>query len=246
MNVFTHIGRYCLLLRNVFGRPEKARIYWNQFLTETRSLGLNSFGIVALISVFMGAVITLQTASMIGNPWVPLYTVGYTTRQSVILEFSPTIISLILAGKVGSNIASEIGTMRVTEQIDALDIMGVNSAGYLIFPKILAAVFFFPFLVIFSMALGLIGGWLVVLGTGVMTEPGYLYGIKFDFQTFSVTYALIKTVCFAFIITTISAYQGYYTDGGALEVGRSSTRAVVHSSILILIMNYILTNLLLI
>ena len=246
MNVFTHIGRYCLLLRNVFGRPEKARIYWAQFLTETRSLGLNSFGIVALISVFMGAVITLQTASMIGNPWVPLYTVGYTTRQSVILEFSPTIISLILAGKVGSNIASEIGTMRVTEQIDALDIMGVNSAGYLIFPKILAAVFFFPFLVIFSMALGLIGGYLVVIGTGIMTEHGYLYGIKFDFQTFSVTYALIKAVCFAFIITTISAYQGYYTDGGALEVGRSSTRAVVHSSILILIMNYILTNLLLI
>lgn len=246
MNVFYHIGRYCLLLRDVFSKPEKFRIYWTQFLTESRSLGLNSFGIVALISVFMGAVITLQTASMIGNPWVPLYTVGYTTRQSVILEFSPTIISLILAGKVGSNIASEIGTMRVTEQIDALDIMGVNSAGYLIFPKIIAAIFFFPFLVIFSMALGLLGGYLVVWGTGIMTEYGYLYGIKFDFQTFSVTYALVKAVCFAFIITTISAYQGYYTNGGALEVGRSSTRAVVHSSILILVANYILTNILLI
>ncbi len=246
MNVFAHIGNYCLLLRDVFSKPEKFHIYWKQFMLETRSLGLNSFGIVALISVFMGAVITLQTASMIGSPWVPLYTVGYTTRQSVILEFSPTIISLILAGKVGSNIASELGTMRVTEQIDALDIMGVNSAGYLIFPKILAAMFFFPFLVIFSMGLGLLGGYLVVLSTGIMTEHGYLYGIKFDFQTFSVTYALIKTVVFAFIITTISAYQGYFTDGGALEVGRSSTRAVVHSSILILIANYILTNMLLI
>ncbi len=246
MNIFSHIGRYFLLLRDIFSKPEKFRIYWTQFMQETRTLGLNSFGIVALISIFMGAVITLQTASMIGSPWVPLYTVGYTTRQSVILEFSPTIISLILAGKVGSNIASEIGTMRVTEQIDALDIMGVNSAGYLIFPKILAAVFFFPVLVIFSMALGLIGGYLVVISTGVMTEHGYLYGIKFDFQTFSVTYALIKTVVFAFIITTISAYQGYFTDGGALEVGRSSTRAVVYSSILILFLNYILTNLLLI
>lgn len=246
MNAFTHIGRYCLLLRDVFSKPEKFRIYWRQFMAETQNLGINSLGIVTLISVFMGAVITLQTASMIGNPWVPLYTVGYTTRQSVILEFSPTIISLILAGKVGSNIASEIGTMRVTEQIDALDIMGVNSAGYLVFPKILAAVLFFPILVIYSMALGLVGGWLVVMFTGIMTEYGYLYGIKFDFQTFSVSYALIKTVCFAFIITSISAYQGYYTDGGALEVGRSSTRAVVHSSILILVANYVLTNLLLI
>lgn len=243
---FFHIGRYFLFLKDVFGKPERFSIYWKQMIHEFMSLGMNSFGIVALVSVFMGAVITLQTASMISSAWIPLYTVGYTTRQSVILEFSPTIISLILAGKVGSNIASEIGTMRVTEQIDALDIMGVNSAGYLILPKIVAAVLFNPVLVAFSMFLGVFGGWAVVESTGVMTTQGYLYGIKFDFDPYTVTYALIKTVCFAFIITSVSAYHGYFTRGGALEVGRSSTRAVVYSSILILIGNYILTQLLLV
>ncbi len=246
MNVFTHIGRYFLLLRDVFSKPERFRIYRRQFVKELDRIGLSSLGIVSILSIFMGAVITLQTASMIGSPWIPLYTVGYTTRQSVILEFSPTIISLILAGKVGSNIASEIGTMRVTEQIDALDIMGVNSAGYLILPKIVSAILINPFLVIYSMFLGVFGGWLVVISTGIMSSYGYVYGIQFDFDPYSVTYALIKTVVFAFIITTVAAYQGYYTKGGALEVGSSSTKAVVFSSIIILIANYILTNLLLI
>ncbi len=235
------------MLKSIFfAKPEKLSIYRKETFREIDSLGLNSLGIVAIISVFMGAVITLQTASNIDSAWIPKYTVGFTARQSIILEFSPTIICLILAGKIGSSIASEIGLMRVTEQIDAMDIMGVNSAGYIILPKILASVFILPFLVIFSMFLGVFGGWLVGIGTGVISSTDYIYGIQFAFEPFSVTYALIKTAVFAFIITSIPAYHGYYASGGALGVGRSSTKGVVYSSILILIANYILTQLLLI
>ena len=203
-------------------------------------------GIVSLMSLFIGVVIALQTASNIDSPLLPAYTVGFTVRQSVILEFSPTIISLILAGKVGSNIASEIGTMRVTEQIDALDIMGVNSAAYLILPKILAGIFIFPFLIIISMFLGVFGGMLISWATGIVTVNDYIYGIQYDFKPFSITYALIKSLVFAFVITSISSYFGYYAKGSALEVGRSSTDAIVYSSILILLLNYILTQLILI
>jgi len=213
---------------------------------EIDSIGLSSIGIVALMSVFMGAVIALQTASNMDSPLLPAYTVGFTARQSIILEFSPTIIALILAGKVGSNIASEIGTMRVTEQIDALDIMGVNSAAYLVLPKVLAGLFIFPFLIMISMFLGIFGGWFICISTGVVSSNDYIYGIQYDFKPFDVFYALIKTVIFAFIITSISSYHGYFAKGSALEVGRSSTKAVVYSSILILIFNYIVTQLLLI
>lgn len=180
------------------------------------------------------------------SPLLPAYTVGFTARQSIILEFSPTIIALILAGKVGSNIASEIGTMRVTEQIDALDIMGVNSAAYLVLPKVLAGLFIFPFLIVISMFLGIFGGWFICISTGVVSSNDYIYGIQYDFRPFDVFYALIKTVIFAFIITSVSSYHGYFAKGSALEVGRSSTKAVVYSSILILIFNYIVTQLLLI
>lgn len=210
------------------------------------SLGLGSLGIVTIISVFMGAVITLQTSSNIDSALIPAYTVGFTARQSIILEFSPTIIALILAGKVGSNIASEIGTMRVSEQIDALEIMGVNSASYLIVPKIIAAVFINPFLVIWSMFIGLFGGYLVAITSGIIAPNEYIYGIQYDFEPFGITYALIKTVFFAFIITSIPSYFGYHVRGGALEVGSASTKGVVASSIAILIVNYILTQLLLI
>lgn len=198
------------------------------------------------MSVFMGAVIALQTAANMDSPLLPTYTVGFTARQSIILEFSPTIIALILAGKVGSNIASEIGTMRVTEQIDALDIMGVNSAAYLILPKVLAGLFIFPFLIIISMFLGIFGGWVICISSGVVSSNDYIYGIQYDFIPFHVFYGLIKTVVFAFIITSVSSYHGYFAKGSALEVGRSSTKAVVYSSILILIFNYIITQLLLI
>ncbi len=197
------------------------------------------------MSVFIGAVIALQTASAMESPLLPAYTVGFTTRQSIILELSPTILSLILAGKIGSNIASEIGTMRVTEQIDALEIMGVNSASYLMMPKIAAGVFIFPFLILVSMALGIFGGWAICVATGVSSSSEYIYGIRFDFRAFHVVYALIKSVVFAFIITSVASYHGYYARGSAIEVGRSSTQAVVFSSILIMIFNYILTQLLL-
>ena len=173
-----------MLMARTFQRPEKVSLYRQQIVYEVNSLGLGSFGIISIISVFMGAVITLQTASNIDSAFIPAYTVGFTARQSMILEFSPTIIALILAGKVGSNIASEIGTMRVTEQIDALEIMGINSASYLIVPKIIAAVFINPFLVIWSMFIGLLGGYLVAVLSGVVSPEAYIYGIQYDFKEF--------------------------------------------------------------
>jgi phospholipid/cholesterol/gamma-HCH transport system permease protein len=243
--LFYHIGRYFLMLRRIFTIPEKWGVYEREFFHEIDNLGITSLPIVAIISLFMGAVITIQAAFGFTSAWVPLYAVGYTTRDSMILEFSPTIISLILAGKVGSNIASEIGTMRITEQIDALEIMGVNSRSFLILPKIAACVLINPFLVIISMFLGIAGGWMLGTLSGVVTTYQYVYGLQYQFNSFNITYALIKTVVFAFIIASISAYHGYYTEGGALEVGRSSTKAVVYCSILILIFNFILTQLLL-
>jgi phospholipid/cholesterol/gamma-HCH transport system permease protein len=194
----------------------------------------------------MGAVITLQTASNIDSELIPAYTVGFTARQSMILEFSTTIIALILAGKVGSNIASEIGTMRVSEQIDALEIMGVNSASYLIVPKIIAAVVINPFLTIWSMFVGMGGGYVVAALSGVVSTEEYIEGLQYDFKIFGVYYALIKMIFFAFIITSIPSYYGYYVKGGALEVGAASTKGVVTSSIVILIVNYALTQLMLI
>ena len=246
MHLLFHIGRYFILMIQAIQRPEKLSMFRKQVFEEMDNLGIGSLGIIAIISVFIGAVITIQTASNIDSVWIPLYTVGYTARQSVILEFSPTIIALILAGKVGSNIASEIGTMRVTEQIDALEIMGVNSANHLILPKITAAVLINPFLVIISMFLGIGGGYLTSMLTGILNPSDYVYGVTFDFKPFSIYYSLIKTVLFAIVITSIPAYHGYFTKGGALEVGKSSTRAVVYSSIVILIINYIVTQLLLI
>lgn len=245
MRIFFHIGRYFILLTKVFSRPEKRSVYIKLIIREMDSLGINSLGIVLIISVFMGAVITLQTAYNLENPLIPTYLIGLTARDSMILEFSSTIVGLILAGKVGSNIASEIGTMRITEQIDALEIMGVNSASYLILPKIVAAILINPFLTIISIFVGIFGGYLAAVFTGALTPASYIYGIHYFFIPFYITYALIKTVFFAFIITSVSAYHGYYASGGALEVGRSSTRAVVFSSILILLFNVLLTQLLL-
>jgi phospholipid/cholesterol/gamma-HCH transport system permease protein len=240
-----HIGKYFLMLWVVISRPDKFSIFWKRIFNEIQLIGINSIFIVALMSTFMGAVIALQTASNIDNPLLPDYTVGYITQSSTILEFSPTIISLILAGKVGSNVASEIGTMRVTEQIDALEIMGVNSLQFLVLPKIVAAVFFFPILIIFSMALSLIGGWIALVVSGLLTTETYILGIRSFFEVYNVFYALTKTVVFGFLIVSIASYYGYYTKGGALDVGKSSTQAVVSSSIAILIANFILTQLML-
>lgn len=234
-----------MLLVKVFSRPEKFKIYYKETIKEVDKLGLNSIGIVAIISVFMGAVITIQTAYNTESPIYPAYLIGLTARDTLLLEFSSTIVALILAGKIGSNIASEIGSMRVTEQIDALEIMGVNSANYLILPKITAALLFAPFLTLMSMIIGIGGGWIAGISTGVITSQDYIYGIQYAFIPYYITYAVIKIVIFAFLITTISAYHGYYSFGGSLEVGRSSTKAVVHSSIFILLFNVILTQLLL-
>jgi phospholipid/cholesterol/gamma-HCH transport system permease protein len=242
---FTQFGRYFLLLKKVFSRPEKPYIYYKQTMHELVYLGFYSVGIVSIISFFMGAVITLQTAYNTENPIYPTYLIGLGCRDSIILEFSSTISALILAGKVGSNIASEIGTMRVTEQIDALEMMGVNSASYLILPKIIATLLFFPILTLLSICVGILGGWIAGTGAGVITSESFIYGIQYAFIPYYITYSLIKTVVFAFIITSVSSFQGYYVDGGSLEVGRASTKAVVFSSVLILLSNVVLTQLLL-
>ncbi len=228
-----------------FSKPEKGKVFRKRIFEEIDLLGIGSIPIVIIISLFMGAVITIQAAFGFTSPWVPLYAIGVTARDSIILEFAPTLVSLILAGKVGSSIASEIGHMRDTEQIDALEIMGVNSATHLILPKIIAVVFINPFLIIISMFTGIMGGLLFGTLTNVVSPYEYLYGVQYDFRLYNVTYALIKTAVFAFIIASVSAYHGYYTKGGALEVGQSSTKAVVYSSLLILLFNFILTQLLL-
>ncbi len=236
---------YWMLLGKVFSRPEKVQIYYRQTMKELMSLGIRSIGIVAIISFFMGAVITLQTAYNTENPIYPTYLIGLGCRDSILLEFSSTIVALILAGKVGSNVASEIGTMRVTEQIDALELMGVNSASYLILPKVVATLVFNPFLTLISIIVGILGGWIAGTSSGVITSQDFVYGIQYAFIPYYVTYAIIKTLVFAFIITSVSAFQGYYVEGGSLEVGRASTKAVVYSSVTILLFNVILTQLLL-
>ncbi len=241
----TQFGNYILLLKKVLSKPEKASVYYNQTMREMVFLGLNSVGIITIISFFMGAVITLQTAYNTENPIYPTYLIGLGTRDSILLEFSSTVAALILAGKVGSNIASEIGTMRVTEQIDALEAMGVNSASYLILPKLIATLVFNPFLTLISINVGIFGGWIAGTLSGVITSDDYVYGIQYAFIPYYITYSLIKTLFFAFIITSVSAFQGYYVEGGSLEVGRASTKAVVYSSVLILLFNVILTQLLL-
>lgn len=245
MNLLKELGRYWLFIGSIFRKPEKYAVYRQRILEEMVSIGNTSLGIVSLISVFMGAVITIQTVYNLVNPLVPLYVVGLVVRDSMIIEFSPTIIMLVLAGKVGSSIASEIGTMRVTEQIDALEIMGINSTGYLVLPKMIAAIFITPFLVLISMFVGIFGGWVAGELSGVIPSAEYIRGIQYQFLPFNVTFALIKTVVFAYLVTSISSFQGFYTEGGALEVGKASTRAVVHSSVLILVFDYILTQLIL-
>jgi len=245
MKFLFQTGKYLWFLGRVFKRPVKGRMFLKQVLEEIDDLGIGSLGIVAIISVFIGAVITLQTAINIELPIIPLYTVGVAARDTVLLEFSSTIVFLILAGKVGSHIASQIGTMRVTEQIDALDVMGINSESYLVLPKVVAMIFISPFLVIISMGIGISGGWIAGFVTGLVPSEDFIYGIQYSFVPFYVYYSLIKSVVFAFLIATISGYCGYYVTGGSLEVGRSSTRAVVVSSIQILLFNLILTQVLL-
>ena len=245
IDIFYHTGRYFQFLTKVVARPEKAKPYYKQIIREFDKIGLDSLGLVFIISFFMGAVITLQAAINFTNPLLPKSFVGYGARDSIILEFSSTMVSLILAGKIGANIASELGTMRITQQIDALEIMGINSAGFLVLPKLVASVLFFPMFAVLSMVSGLIGGWVVAYFTNVITVTDYEIGLRLFFNPYYITYSLIKTTVFGFIIASISAYEGYYVEGGSVEVGKASTNAVVSSSIVVLLFNVILTQLLL-
>ena len=244
--MLTRLGDYLILMYQTFRTPDKMSVFRQQLNLQFAAIGLDSFVIVAIVSIFTGAIAALQTAYNIDSPFIPLFMVGFTTRQMIVLEFSPTVISLILAGKVGSQIASEIGTMRVTEQIDALRAMGVNPANYLILPRIVAGLIFNPVLIVFSIAISLLGAWGACAITGVVAPNDFVYGLQSWFEPFSVYYALIKTVVFAFIISSVSGYLGYSVEGGSVEVGRASTKAVVYASILIIFFDLILTQLLLV
>ena len=238
------VGKYLMLMGRTFSRPERFRVYFKQYVSEMVQLGVNSIGIVLLISFFIGAVITIQIKLNIESAWMPRWVVGYTTREIMLLEFSSSIMCLILAGKVGSNIASEIGTMRVTQQIDALEIMGVNSASYLIMPKIAALITMIPFLVTFSIVAGIIGAFCTCWFGGVMNAKNLAYGLQHCFQECFIWSSFIKSVFFAFIIASVSAYFGYTVEGGSIAVGKASTDSVVMSSVLILFSDLVLTQLL--
>lgn len=238
-------GKYCIFMTRVFRKPDKLTVSGKAVINEVSKLGVDSIPLVVIISLFIGAVIAIQMTINIVSPLIPSYSTGLATREILLLEFSSTMMCLILAGKVGSNIASEIGTMRVTEQIDAMDIMGINSANFIVLPKIVGFVLFVPVLCVLSMFVGLVGGWAVARFTAMLTVENYIYGIQSFFNEWYVWYGIIKTVVFAYIIASVAAFYGYYVKGGSLEVGKASTNAVVASSILILLADVILTKLLL-
>lgn len=240
----SQIGRYFLMLKEVFNKPTKWSVMKQLILKEIEDLIIESLGIVAFISFFVGGVVSIQTALNLTNPLIPKYLIGFATRQSIILEFAPTFISIIMAGKMGSFITSSIGTMRVTEQIDALEVMGVNSLNYLVFPKMIALLLY-PFVIGLSMFLGVVGGYLAAVYGGFASSTEFITGLQDEFIPFHITYAFIKTVAFALILATIPSFHGYYMKGGALEVGKASTISFVWTSVVIILVNYILTQLLL-
>lgn len=240
----TTFGKYLILMGRAFSRPERMRMFLKQYVKEMSQLGIDSIGIVLLISFFIGAVICIQMKVNIQSPWMPHWVAGYATREIMLLEFSSSIMCLILAGKVGSNIASELGTMRVTQQIDALEIMGVNSANYLVLPKILGLVTIMPFLVIFSSALGVVGAYYTAYVGHIITPEDLTAGLQHDFVPWFLWTSIIKSLVYAYIITSVSSYFGYTVGGGSVEVGKASTAAVVNSSVLILFCDVFLTQLL--
>lgn len=242
---FESVGKYMLFLQMVFRKPEKWRIFWRQFIIEADKLILSSVLLVCVISLFIGGVLVIQIASNIENPFIDRMNVGYMLREILILEFCSTIVALILAGKMGSNISSEIGSMRITDQIDAMDMMGVNSAGFLVLPKIISTTILSPLLMLISLAFGLLGGWIVVSLTGIIGTAQYIEGIKYCYNGFYVFYSCFKMSLFCFLISSISSFRGYYAEGGSLGVGASSTKAIVTISILILMSDLIVTQLML-
>ena len=245
MRIFSDIGQYLIMIRGMISRPENMKMYWKEFIHQCSEIGIGSLGIVVIISIFMGAVSTVQTAYQLVSPLIPLSVIAQVVRDTVILEFAPTLVCIVLAGVVGSKIASELGNMRVSEQIDALEIMGINSKAYLVLPKILAALVVIPMLVVIAGVLGIWGGRIAGTMTGILSASTFDQGLLESFSEFNVIFALYKAYTFAFIISSISAYFGYYVKGGALEIGRASTRAVVVSCIMILFADYILAALLL-
>jgi phospholipid/cholesterol/gamma-HCH transport system permease protein len=245
MDIFTQFGRFVLMLKGMFSKPENMKMYWKEFMHQCSEIGIGALGIVVIISVFMGAVSTLQTAYQLVSPLLPLSTIALIVRDTVILEFAPTLVCLVLAGVVGSKIAGELGNMRVSEQIDALEIMGINTKTYLILPKIVAALVVIPMLVVISAVLGIWGGRLAGVATGILSASTFDKGLVQGFQPYNVFFALTKAYTFGFIISSIPAYYGYYVKGGSLEIGRASTKSVVVSCVMILFSDYILAQLLL-
>ncbi len=245
MTIFTELGRYLLMLKGMFSKPENMRVYWKEFMHQCSEIGIGSLGIVAIISFFMGAVSAVQTAYQLVSPLIPKSSIAQIVRDTVILEFSPTLVCIVLAGVVGSKIASELGNMRVSEQIDALEIMGINTKSYLVMPRIMAALVTIPMLVVISMVLGVWGGYIAGVNSGILSANDYDKGLLNSFVPYNVFFALVKAYTFAFIISSIPAYYGYFVDGGALEIGRASTKSVVVSCVLILFADYILAALLL-
>jgi phospholipid/cholesterol/gamma-HCH transport system permease protein len=245
MKLFTEIGRYLLMIKGMFSRPENMKMYWKEFMHQCSEIGFGSLGIVAIISLFIGAVSTIQTAYQLVTPLIPLSTIAQIVRDTVILEFAPTLVCIVLAGVVGSKIASELGNMRVSEQIDALEIMGINTKAYLVMPKIVASLVMIPMLVVLSMALGILGGRMAGSAAGILSITDFDKGLLQEFVPYNVFFALAKAYTFSFIISSVPAYYGYYVKGGALEIGQSSTKAVVTSCILLLFADYVLSALLL-
>ena len=244
MNYIAAIGKYFIMVFEVFKKPTKWRIMKSLILKETDELIYGSMGIIIFISFFIGGVVTIQTALNLSSPLIPKSLIGFATRQSVILEFAPTFTSIIMAGKVGSYITSSIGTMKVTEQIDALEVMGVNSLNYLVFPKIIAMLLY-PFAVAIAMYVGIFGGYAAGAFGGYTSSGDFVQGLTLDFIPFHVTYSFIKTLIFSFVIATVPSFHGFYMKGGALEVGKASTTAFVWTSVVIIILNYVITQLLL-
>lgn len=239
------IGKYFIFLGNLFINRETFKTYYKLILDECISIGLGSLFLVALVSTFMGAVTTVQTAYNMVSDFIPDYVISQVVREMIVLELAPTIIAVIYAGKVGSSMAGGLGTMRITEQIDALEVMGINSISYLVLPKIVASVMMYPLLVIIAGVCGMFGGYLAGTLTGIISPNDYIYGLRSSYNEFTVIFALIKSVVFAFLVASISSYRGYYTQGGALEVGVSTTQAVTTSVIAVLIADYLLAQLLL-
>jgi phospholipid/cholesterol/gamma-HCH transport system permease protein len=242
MSFIYHFGRYLIMLKGMFTKPESIKLYWKEFMHQCSEIGIRSLGIVGIISIFMGAVSAVQAAYQIVNPFISKIIIAQIVRDTVILEFAPTLICVVLAGVVGSKIASELGNMRVSEQIDALEIMGINTKSFLILPKIVASMVTIPLLVIISMVLGIIGGRLTIAASGVIPTSLYDIGLKTDFTSYNVFFAMVKAYTFAFIISSIPAYFGYYVNGGSLEIGRNSTKSVVVSCVVILLADYILAS----